>query len=171
MTKDGTLFQSQISNSARTRLGEGGTSYQVLIGVRLTTMEQVEIAELAYNTLIDVGEFQKLDQFLSPTVQWVLSTADFRTAGEEAPPNALKFFGKEGCQQLALYFRESLNVVSGALTGCICHHQLVFVFGKVQLRTSASDQLAETNIAAKLTFHLAKIVKGQIRISWPLSGP
>jgi hypothetical protein len=35
-------------------------------------------------------------------------------------------------------------------------------------RSLAPDQFAETNIAAKLTFQGSKIIKGQIRISWPL---
>jgi hypothetical protein len=31
----------------------------------------------------------------------------------------------------------------------------------------AGDRFAETNLAARLTFHGSKIIKGQIRISWP----
>ena len=88
--------------------------------------------------------------------------------GEEAPPNAIAFSGKEGCRQLMLYFQKSVKVVSGDLTACIAHHQLVFVFGKVRLAVSGSDRFVETTVAARLTFHGFKIIKGQIRISWPL---
>jgi hypothetical protein len=131
-------------------------------------MEPAEIAELFYNALINLNELEKLDRFLSAGVQWTLSAADPRTLGEDPPPNAITFSGKEGCRQLALYFQESLKVFSGDLTGCIAHHQLVFVFGRVRLGASAPDRFAETTVAARLTFHGSKIVKGQIRISWPL---
>ena len=131
-------------------------------------MEQAEIAQVFYNALIGVNNLQKLGRFLSARVQWILSTADPDTAGEESPPNALKFSGKEGCQQLALYFRENLKVFSGDLTGCISHRQMVFVFGRLRLRALATDQPAETRITVKLTFHRSKIIKGQIRIFWPL---
>jgi hypothetical protein len=131
-------------------------------------MERAEIAQLFYYVLINLDEVEKLDRFLSSRVQWTLSAADPQTVGEEAPPNAIAFSGKEGCRQLASYFRENLRVFSGDLTGCIAHHQLVFVFGKVRLGASGLDQFVETTVAARLTFHGVKIIKGQIRISWPL---
>jgi hypothetical protein len=131
-------------------------------------MERAEIAELFYNALINLNDLEKLNRFLSATVQLTLSAADPHTVGQESPPNAITFSGKEGCRQLALYFRESLKVFSGDLTGCISHHHLVFVFGRVRLSASAPNRFAETNIAARLTFHGSKIIKGQIRISWPL---
>jgi hypothetical protein len=131
-------------------------------------MERAEIAELFYNALINSKDLEKLDRFLSARVQWTLSAADPHTLGEESPPNAITFSGKQGCRQLALYFQESLKVFSGDLTGCISHHQLVFVFGRVRLGEPAGDRFAETNLAARLTFHGSKIIKGQIRISWPL---
>ena len=135
-----------------------------------------EIVELFYSALIgpaDVEQlyrFEELIQFLSPSVEWILSAADPQTLGEELPSNAITFSGKEGLRQLALYFRDGLHVISGDLTGCITHHDLVFGFGRVRLRTSGMGQVAETNIAAKLTFQASKIIKGQIRISWPLPG-
>jgi hypothetical protein len=129
-------------------------------------MERAETAELFYNALINLNDLEKLDRFLSTSVQWTLSAADPHTLGEESPPNAITFSGKQGCRQLVLYFQESLRVFSGDLTGWISRHQLVFVFGKVRL--GEPDRLAETNLAARLTFHHSKIMKGQIRISWPL---
>src|SRR5258708_33385293 len=105
-------------------------------------MERAEIAELFYNALINLNDLEKLDRFLSTTVQWTLSAADPHTVGEESPTNAITFSGKEGCRQLALYFRESLKVSSGDLTGCISHHQLVFVFGGVRLGAPAPDRFA-----------------------------
>ncbi len=131
-------------------------------------MERAEIADLFYNALINLNDLEKLDRFLSTTVQWTLSAADPHTVGEKSPPNAITFSGKEGCRQLARYFQESLKVFSGDLTGCISHYQLVFVFGRVRLGAPAPDRFAETSIAARLTFHGSKIIKGQIRISWPL---
>jgi hypothetical protein len=131
-------------------------------------MERAEIAELFYNALINLNDLEMMDRFLSARVQWTLSAADPHTLGEESPPNAITFSGKQGCRQLALYFQESLKVSSGDLTGCISHHQLVFVFGRVRLGEPAGDRFAETNLAARLTFHGSKIIKGQIRISWPL---
>jgi hypothetical protein len=103
-----------------------------------------------------------------PRVEWILSAADPQTLGEEAPQNAIKFSGRQGFRQLGLYFRDSLNAISGDLTGCISHHHLVFAFGRVRLRSPATGPLAETNIAAKITFQGSKIIKAQIRISWPL---
>ena len=132
-------------------------------------MERAEIAELFYNALINLNDLEKLDRFLSTTVQWTLSAADPHTVGEESPPNAITFSGKEGCRQLARYFQESLKVFAGDLTGCISHHQLVFVFGTVRLGAPAPDRFAETSIAARLTFQGSKIIKGQIRVSWPLA--
>jgi hypothetical protein len=131
-------------------------------------MERVEIAELFYSALVNLNELEELARFLSTRVEFTLSAADPRTAGEESPPNAIKFYGKEGCRQLGLYFHETLKVFSGDLRGCIGHHHLVFVFGTLRLGGPAPDQFAETNIAARLTFHGPKIIKGQIRISWPL---
>jgi hypothetical protein len=131
-------------------------------------MERVEIAELFYNALIDLNNLEKLNRFLSARAQWTLSAADPHTVGEESPLNAITFSGKEGCRQLALYLQESLRVSSGDLTGCISHHQLVFVFGRVRLGAHGLNQSAETDIAARLTFQGSKIIKGQIRISWPL---
>jgi hypothetical protein len=130
-------------------------------------MERPEIVELFYSALVGPNDAEQLFQFLSPSVEWILSAADPQTLGEEVPSNAIRFSGKEGFRQLALYFRDSLRVVSGDLTGCITHHQLVFSFGRVRLETPGMDRSAETNIAAKITFHGSSIIKGQIRISWP----
>jgi hypothetical protein len=133
-----------------------------------------EIVELFYSALIgpaDVEQlfrFEELIQFVSPRVEWILSAADPQTFGEESPSNAITFSGKEGCRQLALYFRDRLNVISGDLTRCITHHHLLFAFGRVPLRPPGTEHVAETNIAAKITFQGSKIIKGQIRISWPL---
>jgi hypothetical protein len=131
-------------------------------------MERPEIVELLYSALVDPNDLEQLFQFLSPRVEWILSAAKPHTLGEESPSNAIKFSGTEGFQQLALYFRDSLHVISGDLTGCIVHHHLVFAFGRVRLRPPGTEQVAETNIAAKLTFQRSKIIKVQIRISWPL---
>jgi hypothetical protein len=132
-------------------------------------MEKPEIAELFYNALIGCDGVEQLFRFLSPRVEWILSAADPQTLGEESPQNAIKFSGRQGFRQLAIYFRDRLNVISGDLTGCISHHHLVFTFGRVRLQKPAAVQLAETNIAAKITFQGSKIIRGQIRISWPLA--
>jgi hypothetical protein len=131
-------------------------------------MERAEIAELFFDALIGSNDVEQLFRFLSARVEWILSAADPQTLGEESPLNAIKFSGRQGFRQLALYLRDSLNVISGDLTGCISHHQLVFAFGRLRLRSSQWSQLAETNIAAKITFQGSKIIKGQLRISWPL---
>ena len=131
-------------------------------------MEKAEIAELFYDTLVSCDDVEQLFRFLSPRVEWILSAADPQTLGEESPQNAIKFSGRQGLRQLAIYFRDSLKATSGDLTGCISHHHLVFAFGRVRLRTPAAGQVAETNIAAKITFQGSKIIKAQIRISWPL---
>ena len=131
-------------------------------------MERPEIVELFYSALFSPNDVEQLFEFLWPRVEWILSAADPQTLGEELPSNAIKFSGTEGFRQLALYFRDSLHAISGDLTGCIPHHHLVFSFGRVRLRTPEAGRLAETNIAAKLTFRRSKIIKVQIRISWPL---
>jgi hypothetical protein len=131
-------------------------------------MERAEIAELFYATLIGCNDAEQLFPLLSPGVEWILSAADPQTLGEESPQNAIKFSGRQGFRQLALYFRDSLNATSGDLTGCISHHHLVFVFGRVRLGSPAAGQVVETNIAAKITFQGSKIIKGKIRVSWPL---
>jgi hypothetical protein len=133
-----------------------------------------EIVELFYSALIgpaDVEQlfrFEELIQFVSPGVEWILSTADPQTVGEESPSNAITFSGNEGFRQLTLYFRDRLNVISGDLTGCITHHNLVFAFGRVRLRPPGTEKMAETSIASKITFQGSEIIKCQIRISWPL---
>ena len=131
-------------------------------------MERPEIVELFYSALTSPDDAEQLFQFLSPKVEWLLSAADPQTLGEELPSNAIKFSGTEGFRQLAFYFRDKLHVISGDLTGCIPHHHLVFSFGRVRLRTLRTGHVAETNIAARMTFQASKIVKCQIRISWPL---
>jgi hypothetical protein len=131
-------------------------------------MERPEIVELLFSALIEPNDVEPLSQFLSPRVEWILSAADPQTSGEESPPNAIKFSGKDGFRELALYLRDSLNVISGDLTGCIPHQHLVFAFGRVRLQSPRARQPVETNIAAKITFQGSKIIKGQIRISWPL---
>jgi hypothetical protein len=132
-------------------------------------MERPEIVELFYSALIDPDGLEQLLPFLAARVEWILAAADPQTLGEDLPSNAIKFSGTEGLRQLALYFRDRLHVISGDLTGCIPHHHLVFSFGRVRLRTPEVGRLAETNIAAKLTFQRSKIIKVQIRISWPLA--
>jgi hypothetical protein len=99
-------------------------------------MERAEIVELFYSALVGANDAEQLVQFFSPKVEWIVSAADPQTLGEEVPPNAIRFSWKEGFRQLARYFRDSLNVISGDLTGCITHHQLVFSFGRVRLRTA-----------------------------------
>jgi hypothetical protein len=131
-------------------------------------MERSEIVELFYSALVVLGDAEQLVPFLSPRVEWILSAADPQTLGEELPSNAIKFSGKDGFGRLAHYFRYRLNVISADLTGCIPHHHLVFSFGRVRLRTPRMDRPAETNLAAKITFDGSTIIKGQIRISWPL---
>jgi hypothetical protein len=132
-------------------------------------MERPEIVELFYCALISPNDVEQLFPFLSPKVEWLLSAADPQTLGEESPSNAIKFSGTEGFRQLAFYFRDKLHVISGDLTGCIPHHHLVFSFGRVRLRTPGTGHVAETNIAARITFRGSKIIKCQIRISWPLA--
>ena len=131
-------------------------------------MERPEIVELLFSALTLAHDIEPLSLFLSQSVEWILAAADPQTSGEESPSNAIKFSGEDGFRELALYLRESLNVISGELTGCITHHHLVFAFGRVRLQTRESGRLAETNIAAKITFQGSKIIKCQIRISWPL---
>jgi hypothetical protein len=131
-------------------------------------MERPEIVELFYSALISPNYAEQLFPFLSPKVDWLLSAADPQTLGEELPSNAIQFSGTEGFRQLAFYFRDKLHVISGDLTGCIPHHHLVFSFGRVRLRIPGTGHVAETNIAARMTFQGSKIMKGQIRISWPL---
>ena len=131
-------------------------------------MERPEIVELLYSALISPNDVEQLFPFLSPKVEWLLSAADPQTLGEELPSNAIKFSGTEGFEQLAFYFRDKLHVISGDLTGCIPHHHLVFSFGRVRLRSLGTGHRAETRIAARITFQGSKIIKGQIRISWPL---
>jgi hypothetical protein len=131
-------------------------------------MERPEIVELFYSALVGPNDAEQLFPFLSPRVEWILSAAEPHRLEDELPSNAIKFSGKEGFRQLALYFRDSLNVISGDLTGCVTNHQLVFAFGRVRLRTPGMHQPAETNIAAKIAFRGSIIIKGQIRISWPL---
>jgi hypothetical protein len=131
-------------------------------------MERPEIVQLFYSALLEPNDVEPLSQFLSPRVEWILSAADPQTLGEELPSNAIKFSGTEGFRQLALYFRDRLHVISGDLTGFIPHHHLIFSFGRVRLQTREAGRLAETNIAAKITFQGSKIIKSQIRISWPL---
>jgi hypothetical protein len=131
-------------------------------------MERAEIAELFYNALVSLNDVEELDRFLSSTVQWTLSAADPQTMGEEPSPDAITFSGKEGWRQLTRYFQESLKVFAGDLTGCISRHQLVFVFGTVRLGATTPDRFAETTVAARLTFDGSQIIKGQIRVSWPL---
>jgi|SRR5215472_3676912 len=98
----------------------------------------------------------------------LLSAADPQTSGEESHQNAIKFSGEDGLRKLAFYLRDSLHVISGDLTGCIMHLQLVFTFGRVRLQNPRAGQPVETNIAAKIMFEASKIVKGQMCISWPL---
>src|ERR1700741_1826577 len=132
-------------------------------------MERPEIVELFYSALFSPNDVEQLFEFLWPTVEWILSAADPQTLGQDLPSNAIKFSGTEDFRQLALYFRDRLHVISGDLTGCIPHHHLVFSFGRVRLRTREAGRLAETNMAAKLTFQGSKITKCQIRVSWPLA--
>ena len=131
-------------------------------------MERPEIVELLFSALILAHDTEALSQFFSARVEWVLSAADPKTLGEQSPQNAIKFSGKQGLQELALYLRDSLHVISGDLTGCIMHHQLIFAFGRVRLLSPGASQPVETSIAARITFQRSKITKGQIRISWPL---
>jgi ketosteroid isomerase-like protein len=132
-------------------------------------LERPEIVALFYSALNSPKDVEQLFEFLSPRVEWILSAADPQTLGEESPSNAIKFSGTEGFRQLTLYFRDSLHVISGDLTGCITHHHLVFAFGRVRLRPPGTGQLAETNLAARITFQGSKIIRCQIRISWPLA--
>ncbi|HYZ73689.1 MAG TPA: hypothetical protein VE641_11465 [Chthoniobacterales bacterium] len=131
-------------------------------------LERPEIADLFYSALTNPNDVEQLFEFLGPNVEWILSAADPQTLGEELPSNAITFSGKEGFRQLALCFRDSLHVISGDLTGCITHHHLVFAFGRVRLGPLGTGQVAETNLAARITFQRTKIIKCQIRISWPL---
>jgi hypothetical protein len=131
-------------------------------------MERPEIVELFYSALINPNDVEQLSPFLGPRVEWILSAANPQTLGDEVPPNSIKFSRKEGLRQLALYFRDNLKVISGDLTGCITHHQLVFSFGRVRLQTPGMDRPTETNLAARITFQGSTITKAQIRISWPL---
>jgi hypothetical protein len=132
-------------------------------------VERPEIVELHFSALTLAHDVEPLSPFLSQRVEWILSAADPQTSGDESLSNAIRFSDKDGLRELALYFPDRLNVISGDLTGCITHHHLVFAFGRVRLRPPGTRQVAETNIAAKLTFQGSKIIKCQIRISWPLA--
>jgi hypothetical protein len=131
-------------------------------------MERPEIVELFYSALMNPNDVEQLFPFLGPRVEWILSAANPQTLGDEVPPNSIKFSRKEGLRQLALYFRDDLKVISGDLTGCIKHHQLVFSFGRVRLQTPGMARPAETSLTARITFQGSIITKAQIRISWPL---
>ena len=71
-------------------------------------MERPEIVELFYSALIDPDDLKQLFPFLAPRVEWILSAADPQTLGEDLPSNAIKFSGREGFRQLALYFPSPL---------------------------------------------------------------
>jgi hypothetical protein len=131
-------------------------------------MERPEIVELFYAALFSPNDVEQFFGLLRPRVEWILSAADPQTLGEQLPSNAIKFSGTAGFRQLALYFRDRLHAISGDLTGCIPHHHLVFSFGRVRLQTPGTGEPAETKMAAKFTFQGSKIIKCQIRISWPL---
>ena len=131
-------------------------------------MERPEIVELFYSALINPKDVEQCLGFLGPSVEWILPAADPQTTGEELSSNAIKFSGTEGFRQLALYFRDRLHVISGDLAGCITRLDLVFAFGRVRLRSPRTGQVAETNLAARITFQGSKIIKCEIRISWPL---
>ena len=86
-------------------------------------MERPEIVELFYSALFSPNDVEQLFEFLWPRVEWILSAADPQTLGEELPSNAIKFSGKEGFRQLALYLRDSLKTPgwsSGPPVGRIC---------------------------------------------------
>jgi hypothetical protein len=131
-------------------------------------MERPDIFELLFAALIEPNNIAPLSPFLSQRVEWILSAAYPETSCEESPQNAIKFSGADGLRKLAFYLRDSLHVISGDLTGCIMHQQLVFAFGRVRLQSPRAGHPVETNIAAKITFEASKIIKGQIRICWPL---
>src|ERR1700737_4543547 len=102
-------------------------------------MERAEIAELFYPALIGSDDVEQLFRFLSRRVEWILSAADPQTLDEQSPQNAIKFSGRQGFRELAIYFRDRLNVISGDLTGCISHYHLVFPFGRGGLRNPRGD--------------------------------
>ncbi len=74
-------------------------------------MERAEIAELFYNALINLNDLEKLDRFLSTSVQWTLSAADPHTLGEESPPNAITFSGKQRLPTIGAVFPRELKSV------------------------------------------------------------
>src|SRR5258708_20572167 len=113
-------------------------------------MERADITELFYNARTSLNDVEELDRFLSASVQWSLSAADPHTMGEESPPDAITFSGKEGCRQLARYFQESLKVFAGDLPGCISRHQLVSIFASVRLGSPAADRVAPPIISPTL---------------------
>jgi hypothetical protein len=73
------------------------------VDLDIQIMERPEIVELLFSALIEPNDVEALSQFLSPRVEWILSAADPQTLGEESPPNAIKFSGKQGFRELALY--------------------------------------------------------------------
>jgi hypothetical protein len=89
-------------------------------------VERPEIVELHFSALTLAHDVEPLSPFLSQRVEWILSAADPQTSGDESPSNAIRFSGKDGLRELALYFPDRLNVISGDLTGCITHHHLFF---------------------------------------------
>ena len=62
-------------------------------------IERPEIVALFYSALTSPNDVEQLFPFLSPKVEWLLSTADPQTFGEESPSNAITFSGKEGFRQ------------------------------------------------------------------------
>ncbi len=63
---------------------------------------------------------------------------------------------------------EIAELFYAALIGSDDVEQLFRFLSRGVERILSADQLAETDIAAKITFQGLKIIKGQIRISWPL---
>jgi hypothetical protein len=124
-------------------------------------MERSEIAEMFCAAIYTGKVPAEFESFVSEQITSAV------VSGTNPSDSERQFLGIHGLRRLVGFCRESLQIVSGEMTGCIVKEDCLFAFGTVRLLSAVEKSSAEASFAVNLVWRSSQIISARLRITWP----
>jgi hypothetical protein len=131
-------------------------------------MERSEIAEFICEALYTGHVAASLASVVDDQATWALvSSSSQQQTSSDSSHSAKYFKGFVGLHGIASFCRDTLQIASGDMTGCVIRGDCLFAFGTLRLQAAPNKKPPETNFAGKLIWRGIQIISGEFRITWP----
>ena len=131
-------------------------------------MERSEIAEIICEALYSGRVATSLASVVDDQARLALVSGSSQQPTVSDSPHSAKYFqGFAGLYGIANFCRDTLQIASGDLTGCVIRGDCLFAFGTLRLQAAPNKKPPETNFAGKLVWRGNQIISGEFRIMWP----